>query len=71
MRKGTAISPDMKKFYELGKKEEPIVEKVKQAEPVKAGTCFKCGYGSWTMKTVKGVFYRKCKKCEAEQPPID
>ena len=70
MRKGTAISPDMKKFYELGKKEEPVKE-IKEAEPVRAGCCFKCGYGSWTMKSVKSQIIRTCKRCGTEQPPID
>lgn len=60
---------DTKAFYSIGKEE--VVEEVIEAEPVKAGTCFNCGYGSWTMKTVKGVFYRKCKKCGEDQPPID
>lgn len=60
---------ETKAFYS-GTKEEPI-EEVKEELPKKAGVCWNCGYGSWTMKTIKGVFYRKCKKCGEDQEPIE
>jgi hypothetical protein len=47
-----------------------VVEEVKEATPDRSGVCFNCGHGSWTMKTKKGVFYRKCKACGADQPEI-
>jgi hypothetical protein len=69
---GKLMRNDTKAFYSIGK-EELIIEEIKGAVPVKAGTCFKCGYGSWTMKTVNHQIIRTCKRegCGAEQPPVD
>lgn len=62
------VSPDMKKFYGLGKKEEPEVNEGEL--PKKIGQCWNCGYGSWEMRMVNHLIIRKCLKCGEDQEPV-
>ncbi len=59
-----------KSFYNHNKGKEEVIEEVIEVAPARSGVCFNCGHGSWTMKTKKGVFYRKCKACGEDQPEI-
>lgn len=59
---------ETKAFYS-GTKEEPI-EEVKEELPKKAGVCWNCGHGSWTMRMLDHFIIRTCLECGEDQEPV-